>query len=366
MTDEIRGIDDIAQLLVSGVTDWSPYGDVYTNTKNDLTIFNYKSEAQFAGRWNFFETVSRGLILNNKTGEIVARAFDKFFNWNEGGRKGRGHIVNVAEKVDGSLGILIRVPNDFQYAITTRGSFDGEQAEWATRKLAEYHLHDLPYNITLLFEIVYPGNRIVVNYGDREELVLLAARNRFTGEYLPFFPDVYMIGQEHGFRLPHIFKFNDMTEIIAMTDHLPVDQEGYVVEFSDGSRWKIKGDAYREMHKMINSISFNNVLTAVENSSLEALLGRLPLSYQLEVNQLALDVWELYGYFECKVLDAWERAPKGTRKEFALWVQANAHEVASFLFAKFDNRVLAPLIFQTIRKLNVEERESILEGDTFR
>ena len=54
--------------------------------KGELAIFNYTKAAQFAERWNFFERVSRGLILNAVTGEVVARSFDKFFNWGEGGR----------------------------------------------------------------------------------------------------------------------------------------------------------------------------------------------------------------------------------------------------------------------------------------
>lgn len=69
-----------------GFTDWQRYGNVTVRRKDDLLIFNYNTMAQYEGRWNFFERVSRGLIINHQTGEIVARAFDKFFNWGEGGR----------------------------------------------------------------------------------------------------------------------------------------------------------------------------------------------------------------------------------------------------------------------------------------
>ena len=79
MMDEINSIDDIISLAQSGFTEWRKYGYVTVRKQDDLLIFNYNTKAQYEGNWNFFERVSRGLIINHKTGEVVARAFDKFF-----------------------------------------------------------------------------------------------------------------------------------------------------------------------------------------------------------------------------------------------------------------------------------------------
>ena len=223
--DEIASIEDIQNLAVQGFKNWKQYGEVNVQAQNELLIFNYSTTAQYAGRWNFFERVSRGLIINFKTGEIAARPFDKFFNWLEGGRRSSAHIVTVTEKIDGSLGVLYRTPAG--YKISTRGSFTGMQSEWATIFLNEHHdLTDLPDELTLIFEIVYPDNRVIVNYGEREELVLLTVRNRHTGDYLPFFPDVYTLGQQFGFSVPKVYDFNNLTQIIAQTGQIPADEEG--------------------------------------------------------------------------------------------------------------------------------------------
>src|SRR5579885_3015802 len=104
--DEIGSLEQIQELVRQGFTDWKRFGDVNVRADGDLLIFNYSQLAQYAARWNFFEQISRGLIIHARTGEVVARAFDKFFNWLEGGRSSQGHIVSVTEKVDGSLGIL--------------------------------------------------------------------------------------------------------------------------------------------------------------------------------------------------------------------------------------------------------------------
>ena len=210
MNQEITSIADIQNRVRDKYTDWSNHGYVTVNEHDGLLIFNYNAMAQYEGAWNFFELVSRGLVIDAKTGEIIARGFDKFFNWFEGGRVATGNIVSITEKVDGSLGILYR--HHSQYRITTRGSLTSSQGIWATQFLnANYDLSGLDEQYTLLFEIIYPDNRIVVDYGDREDLVLLAVRNRHTGDYLPFFPNVYELGNHYGFSLPNVYTFNDVT-----------------------------------------------------------------------------------------------------------------------------------------------------------
>ncbi len=160
--NEITAIEQIQQLAKEGFTEWKTLGDVSVDRDGDLLIFNYTAKAQYEGRWNFFERVSRGLIIHCVTGEIAARAFDNFFNWGQGGQSSEGQIVSITEKMDGSLGILFRANGE--YRVSTRGDFHSDQAEWATKFLHEhYKLDGLPSELTLLFEIVYPENRVIVS-----------------------------------------------------------------------------------------------------------------------------------------------------------------------------------------------------------
>jgi RNA ligase len=69
-------IQDLQQALLSGETNWGQYGSVSTKRLGDLILFNYTAEAMMNNQWTWLETVSRGLILNAKTGEVVARPFD--------------------------------------------------------------------------------------------------------------------------------------------------------------------------------------------------------------------------------------------------------------------------------------------------
>ena len=352
---EITSLADIQHLAVSGFTEWKRFGDVSVDGNGDLLIFNYTAKAQYEGRWNFFERVSRGLIINRVTGEVAGRAFDKFFNWLEGGQKAGGHIVTVTEKVDGSLGILYRVGGG--YRIATRGAFYSEQAEWATRFLnTHYNLDGLPDELTLLFEIIYPENRVVVDYHGREALILLAARNRHTGAYLPFFPDVYNLGQHYGFPLPKVHTFNNIAEIIARAGAIDVNEEGYVVEFSDDLRFKFKGDRYLELHRLIFGLSFKHTLEAVTNGTVDYIRSQIPDEFLGQFNGWVAQIETTVAETKRQVQAAFEAAPKETRKDFALWVQANHKELASYLFAMLDCRNIGPLIYRLAFQNRPDER----------
>jgi RNA ligase len=305
------------------------------------------------GEWNYFETVSRGLIINRVTGEIVARPLDKFFNWMERGRKAKGHIVTVTEKVDGSMGILYR--HDGKFRVATRGSFNSEQAQWATEYLnTHFNLEGLDESLTLIFEIVYPQNRVVVDYGDREDLVLLAARNRFTGETLPFWGDhnqlgVYEIAYKYGFNTPQVYNFNDMTAIIERCGIIDGNQEGFVVEFSDGSRWKLKGDRYLELHKLVSGTSFKNTVRAYMSNSLDKWLDSLPDEFIPQVKVWQSEIEAFVTSRKEAVTNAFSSSPIGiSRRAFVKWVQDNYPELKHHLFAMVDGKDFMQIVFKEL------------------
>jgi RNA ligase len=172
-----------------------------------LVILNYTPAAQYAWKWNEVTLQARGLIYEideaGSRGKVVARPFEKFFNWDQGQGAETwqnpmpppGPAIRMP-KMDGSLGVLYRVPakppvdfgDEFDYAVSTRGSFHSEQAEWASKFFMQAWESDMagrfkPDNSkTYLFEIIYPENRIVVDYGDYEGLVLIDVIDNETGE----------------------------------------------------------------------------------------------------------------------------------------------------------------------------------------
>lgn len=340
--DEIETIQQICTLAVSGFFEWEKYGNVSVREQGDLLIFNYTAKAQFEARWNFFERVSRGLIINRVTGEVVARPFDKFHNWLEGNRKSDGRIISITEKLDGSLGILYR---DGEYKISTRGSFDGEQAQWATQFLKRYTLTGLPAEYTLLFEIVYPENRVVVDYGSRQDMVLLAIRNRFSGAYEPFLT-VKDIALRYGFSLPTVYEFSSVDDLLGRLPALDGNHEGYVVEFSDGQRFKFKGDKYKELHRLISGLSFKTTLAAVASGTVEHIRSQIPDEFLRQFNSWVDEIVAKVAEVKAATAQAFDAAPKESRKDFALWVLEKHKDNSPYLFALFEGHDIEQMIYK--------------------
>ena len=344
---EITSIEEIQQLAKSGFTEWKGLGDVSVERDGDLLIFNYTARAQYEGRWNFFERVSRGLIVHAVTGEIVARAFDKFYNWLQNGEKTHGHIVSITEKMDGSLGILYRLNGEQR--ISTRGNFHSDQRVPRSSSRALQPRRP-PDELTLLFEIVYPENRVIVDYKGREDIVLIAARNRFTGAYLPFFPDLQLLADKYGFPLPKVYSFNNITEIIALTGKLDKDEEGFVVEFSDGQRFKFKGDKYLELHRLVFGLSFKNTLQAIVTKQVDYIREQIPDEFSADFNGWVKEIEETRERIKREAADIFAQAPKDTRKDFAIWVMSNHKHLSAYLFAMLDGEDIEALIYKSLRE----------------
>lgn len=366
----IKTVEDIQKLLLSGETNWRQYGEVGTVEYGDLILFNYlPTVIEYDHVWNDFEIISRGLMFNKTTGEVVARSFDKFFNWLQGGRKASGHIVTITEKMDGSLLLLYRDNGEFKFA--TKGSFTSEQAKWGTEKIKDYDLSDLPNEWTLIFEAIYPGNRIVVDYKDRNSLVLLAIRNRFTGEFLPFFPTVYETAQKYGFELPQVYNFSNAEAIIAKCGEINEDEEGYVVEFSDGSRWKFKGDRYLELHKVISHLSFKSVVKAMLNGELKRWRENLPDEFADQIKTWEETALNYADKNSKAIYQAYAQAPKTladgkvARKQFAKWLQNNIDKHWHMYFFKlYDGKSLADIQRMLIEPFQYSD-ENLKKNFTF-
>src|SRR5688572_19702961 len=140
-----------------------------------FSIFKYSDNCNFEDGWNEVNRICRGLIINTQTGDIVARSFPKFFNMGERPNEPIPYEpFEIFEKMDGSMGSIYKLPNG-EWAVATPGSMASPQAIEATKMLANYNLNFIPEGVTVVVEIIYPENRIVVDYKDRRELVMLAA-----------------------------------------------------------------------------------------------------------------------------------------------------------------------------------------------
>lgn len=211
-----------------------------------LVGLNYTDKAAYERMWNPATLACRGLIYDSTTEEIVARPFPKFFNHDEPDAEYDATLPCVViDKIDGSLGICYPTPDG--PAIATRGSFTSDQALHATEVLrARYPEWRPPTGWTALFEIVYPANRIVVDYGDLDDLVLLGYIGNTYGTFVP---------NPGGWPGPRAEAFEYYTLAAALLAPPRPGKEGFVVHFSDGARVKIKQEDYVRLHRIMTGFT---------------------------------------------------------------------------------------------------------------
>ena len=220
-----------------------------------LKLYDYTQHCQFSKAWDDVTMMCRGLVVDSRTGDIVARPFRKFFNWEERKESVPAGTPTVWEKMDGSLGILYFVEG--RPYVCTRGSFQSDQAKWAT----QYVRHHLPQSswpvlagsqVTDLFEIIYPENRIVVDYGKTEKMALLGAVDKETGVEFP--PLHFTAGP--AFEPARNFPFSSVEALKALDTK---NEEGFVLVYPGGQKLKVKFDQYVALHKIYTGLNTNGV-----------------------------------------------------------------------------------------------------------
>ena len=310
-----------------------------------LLLFDYRTEALFGEAWNWFDLQARGLVVDRLTGEIIALPFPKFFNWGEGGRTSIAPIESATNKIDGSLAIIYWYAG--QWRVNTRGSFTSSQAKWAADFLtAHFDLSQVDPDLTLLCEIVYPENRVVVSYGDQRALYLIGVRNRKTlADWL--LPTIHALAESLGFPVPVSASFTDIDQVIDNLKDADLSREGWVVRFQDGQRFKFKSLTYLTMHKFLSGVSFRWVLDAIKLGVLDAQLSGIPDEFLGEIYLWRDEIESRVLSIEEAVELAWQQRPTNvSRADYAQWVRDNHKPLSSYLFLKLDNRPLRASILQ--------------------
>lgn len=265
----------------------------------DLYIYNYTGKTQHERLWDSYTRMCRGLIVDGQN-NILNNPFQKFYNLGEIEetmiQNLPAEVPGITEKLDGMLGILYDEGDN--PAIATRGSFDSPYAKWATNwlRLKGYSLDDFKLDYTYIFEIIYPGNKIIVNYGDRAELVLLAVRNNFNGHELDHIKEAKELG------LSYVQEFS--SDCVSGTDKISdalkylekfkgTENEGFVCKYSNGLRLKIKSEDYKRLHKILTGLSAKGIWATLRDmGTVEHVLENIPDEFYVWVKKVESEVTE--------------------------------------------------------------------------
>lgn len=325
-------------------------------------IFNYNQQTSIAKLWNDVNQWCRGLIFDEHTHEIVAVPFFKFFNLGQMPETSlesvvrEGLPVRIANKEDGSLGIVFWDKYRSMLRVSTRGSLDSEQAEWATAwfnrpvtSSAELtasfmfmrHIQQADY--TYQCEVIYQNNRIVLDYAGFEGLIGLARVSKVTG-----LPDYDLSALPASWPRASTFEDLDIAKIMSLRESLTWQQEGWVITYASGLMVKVKVKDYERVHAIRFSVTPNTILKIVqEGGDPLVAISDLPDEFIDDVRATVHRIESLYSNLLAEFHDACDEglalASARSRKDSALWCLATVPErFRSSFFYVISGRGLEP------------------------
>lgn len=331
--------------------------NVTKHPSEELYILNYTQTCQFSHTWNEVTIQCRGLIVD-KNFNILYRPFCKFFNIEEVDESKIPYGMNfeVTDKLDGSLGILYWI-GDVPY-ISTRGSFSSDQAIHATEILHRKYSHVFDYldrNITYLFEIIYPENRIVLDYGQTDDIFLLAKIDTETG---------YEYSLESGF-FQTTKVYDGVTDFKKLRDISLDNKEGFVVKFENGFRVKMKFVEYVRLHKILTNVTSYTIYEYLsEGRELKELLEKVPDEFFTWVKKTSDNLLTSYRDIELGYQEIYQQTDKLLpRREIAqIFLQ---YDNPGILFSMLDDKDYSKAIWRLLKPdfekpfSNIQEKEEI-------
>jgi len=225
----------------------------------------------------------RGLVFDNETGAILRRPYHKFFNVNEREETLASHVDlsvghAILEKLDGSMIAPFIFNGELIWGtrLCSQDFHDDVAAfvknNWVYAAFAENIIQN---GFTPIFEWHSQKNRIVLDYGSDEQLILTAVRNMSNGAYVN-----YNVLRDWALTngIPYVRAYDPQTDMKEFLDYVRdlKDVEGFVVRFDDGHMLKLKCDWYVQIHKAKEAIlQDRNIVELILDGKLDDIKAHL-------------------------------------------------------------------------------------------
>ena len=221
--------------------------------EDNLAILNYGIPCDFTDP---IVQEARVIIIDTKSLGVVCWPFRKFGNY------GEGYTDDIdwgtdreQEKIDGSIAKLWHDKNDNLWRWSTNSMIDASEAHVMDKAVSFMELirradnyNDIPYDdldrdMTYIFELVAPEQKIVIRY-DYPYLYHIGTRSNITGQEIDL---------DIGIKKPAEYPLHSLTECVRAAEALnagndTVKFEGYVVVDANWHRIKVKSPEYVYMH----------------------------------------------------------------------------------------------------------------------
>ena len=194
-----------------------------------------------------------------------------------------------------------------------------------------------------MFEIIYPENRIVVDYAGSERLVLLGRIGTNSGEE-------YSLDQFKNNGYDVVRKYNNIKNYKYLKQNIGENREGFVIKFSNGDRCKIKGEEYIRLHKIMTEISTKSVWECLSSGNdIYKILEDVPDEFFNKIDEYVEELTSQYILLESSYLAFYNvlESLKDNRAEFA--ERAKRYEYPQLLFKMLDGSDYAETLWRILK-----------------
>jgi tRNA splicing ligase len=244
--------------------------DIQEKSFGHISSFNFSRDVFNSSRWSDLSKIARGLFIDNVDGRIVARGFDKFFNYRERDfnqpdwlKDNLKFPVAAYLKYNGFLGILSYDKVEKKFLFCTKSMIDGAYSTYfkdifySTRKdegqayFQELASHLVESNACLVFEIIDPSNDPhIVEYADKHLVLLDEIFLEKSFKHISY-DELKAISVKFKFPVksrPYVFyDWDNLYSFIVDIEKYDSTKgiEGYVLEDATGYHFKLKGGWYK-------------------------------------------------------------------------------------------------------------------------
>lgn len=238
--------------------------DIVEKKFGNISSFNFSNNVFFDKKWNYRTVKARGLFINTKTNNIVARGYEKFFNIGEiessnlESLKDMKFPVTAYVKENGYLGLVGVDESTSDFVFASKSSLNNEYALWLKEQFYDI-LNDkqrdilktylIKENVALIFEVIEPINDPHIIKYPKKKLVLLDIIKRTPKfEKLPY-KKMVKLSKKFGFEHKKIGGiFRNYNEFIHWYKGVTKKDfkfnneyiEGFVIEDAEGFMVKLK------------------------------------------------------------------------------------------------------------------------------
>jgi hypothetical protein len=199
-------------------------------------------------------------------------------------------------------------------------------------------VENLDVDLTYLFELVGPYNRVVIPY-EESKLYFLGARNKFSGkEYYCTSVNARSLSMDK-FELPRQYPLTSINDCIDLAAAFDWEQEGFVAADATGNRVKIKSPAYVKAHfaRNNNVITKKHLINIVINNEIEEFLCYAS-DYKAQIDDINELITKYYIIADWCV-NVCQKAKKLPRNEYAALVKTFPAIFQGLLFRNYDQAV---------------------------